>query len=123
MTSLPYLHQLIRVSIVASLTILGSAKTAIAQDRSLWLRNNSRATLTGYFLQNEDIFAFCDEDCKDIDLFLYSPQGRLIDSDDATDAFPIVTAPYDGNFIVEVTLPSCTHSAGCAVNVSSDFGF
>ncbi|MEL6551957.1 MAG: hypothetical protein AAFQ63_00650 [Cyanobacteria bacterium J06621_11] len=123
MTSLPHFRQLVKVSALVSLAFIGIAETAIAQDRSLWLTHNSRATLQGYFLQDEDIFAFCDADCQDIDLFLYSEQGNLVDSDDAIDVFPIVTAPYDGNFIVEVTLPACSHSAGCAVSISSDFGF
>jgi len=96
---------------------------AIAQDRSLWLTHNSRTRLQGYFLQNEDIFALCDTDCQDIDLFLYNEQGTLVDSDDAVDAFPIVTAPYDGAFTLEITMPACSHSAGCAASISSDFGF
>lgn len=119
--------KLIKAGFIALLgLVVGSAmqiEEAIAQDRSLWLTDDSQATLQGYFLQNEDIFAFCDEDCHDIDLFLYNRQGTLIDSDDATDAFPVVTAPYDGKFSVKVTVPDCSHSLGCAVSISSDFGF
>lgn len=36
------------------------------------------------------IVAVCDEDCGDIDLFLYDERGNLIDDDETTDDYPIV---------------------------------
>lgn len=96
---------------------------AIAQDRSLWLPDDGHTMLRGYFLQGEDIYALCDQDCSDLDLFLYDRSGLLVDVDNAPDAFPIVTAPYEGTFGLRVTMPSCDHTAGCAVTVSSDYGF
>ncbi|MEL7069021.1 MAG: hypothetical protein AAGN15_10275 [Cyanobacteria bacterium J06581_3] len=107
----------------AVVTIALIPARAIAQDRSLWLRNNEHAMLQGYFLQGEDIYAICDSDCSDLDLFLYAENGSLVDADDALDAFPIVTAPYEGTFSLQVAMPSCRHSAGCAASISSDYGF
>jgi len=36
------------------------------------------------------IVAVCDEDCGDIDLFLYDERGNLVDDDETTDDYPIV---------------------------------
>lgn len=107
----------------ASVALAGIVSPAVAQDRSIWLNDNGQTTVTGYFLAGEDIYASCDEDCMDLDLYLYTEQGVLVDSDEAVDAFPIITAPYEGTFSVTVTMPSCTHSAGCSVSLSSDYGF
>ncbi len=107
----------------ASVAIAGIVSPAFAQDRTIWLNDNAETTVTGYFLEGEDIYASCDEDCSDLDLFLYTEIGVLVDSDDAVDPFPIVTAPYDGTFSVQVTMPACNHTAGCSVSVSSDHGF
>ncbi|MEL6602582.1 MAG: hypothetical protein AAFP20_05075 [Cyanobacteria bacterium J06614_10] len=107
----------------ASVAFVGMISPAFAQDRTIWLRDNETTTITGYFLQGEDVYASCDQDCMDLDLFLYNEMGVLVDSDEAVDSFPIVTAPYEGTFSVQVSMPSCTHAAGCGATVSSDFGF
>jgi hypothetical protein len=39
------------------------------------------------------------------------------------DDFPIVQAPYEGNFSVKVIMASCLHPRGCAVIVDSDYSF
>ncbi|MEL7353697.1 MAG: hypothetical protein AAF171_16930 [Cyanobacteria bacterium P01_A01_bin.116] len=96
---------------------------AIAQNRTAWLKDNETTTMTGYLLQGEDISALCDEDCNDINLFLFNEMGVMVDSDNQIDATPIVTAPYEGTFVVEVSMPSCVHGAGCSVSLSSDHGF
>lgn len=107
----------------ASVALGGIVSPALAQDRTIWLSNNGQTSVTGYFLAGEDIYASCDADCADLDLFLYTESGVLVDSDDALDSFPIITAPYEGTFSVQVTMPSCNHSAGCSVSLSSDYGF
>ena len=107
----------------ASVALIGIVSPAVAQSRTVWLDDNGQTTVTGYFLQGEDIYAECDEDCMDLDLYLYTELGVLVDSDEEIDAFPIITAPYDGTFSVKVTMPSCTHSAGCSASISSDHGF
>ena len=107
----------------ASVALIGIVRPAVAQSRTVWLDDNGQTTVTGYFLQGEDIYAECDEDCMDLDLYLYTELGVLVDSDEEIDAFPIITAPYDGTFSVKVTMPSCTHSAGCSASISSDHGF
>jgi len=101
----------------------GAMSPAIAQDRTAWLRDNESTTMTGYLLQGEDVYALCDEDCSDLDLILFNEMGVMVDTDEQLDSFPIVTAPYEGTFIVEISMPSCVHSAGCAVSLSSDYGF
>lgn len=107
----------------ASVAWAGVVSPAMAQDRTAWLRDNESTTMTGYLLQGEDVYALCDEDCSDLDLILYNEMGVMVDTDEQLDSFPIVTAPYEGTFIVEIAMPSCLHSAGCSVSLSSDYGF
>lgn len=108
------------VSVVAVGALGGSA---IAQDRTSWLNDGESSQTTGYLLEGESVYATCDADCTDLDLFLYDEYGTMVDSDSELDSFPVVTAPYEGSFIVEASMPSCTSVAGCAVTVSSDYGF
>ncbi|MBV5259758.1 hypothetical protein FLX56_15180 [Synechococcus moorigangaii CMS01] len=100
-----------------------SALPAIAQDRSFWLYNGDETTLSGYFYAGEEIYGDCDEDCYDLDFYLYNSVGELVDSDTLDDAYPIVQAPYEGDYTLRVVMYDCAHTAGCAVEVSSDYGF
>ncbi len=108
---------------VAAMTLASMSSAAVAQDRTSWLRNSESATMTGYLLQGEDVYATCNEDCQDLDLFLYDDTGRLVAADEQIDSFPIVTAPYEGTFVVKVAMPSCLSAAGCSVSITSDYGF
>ncbi|NJM97513.1 MAG: hypothetical protein HC800_10395 [Phormidesmis sp. RL_2_1] len=98
-------------------------RPAIAQDYTAWLQDNASTQVTGYFLQGESIYGSCDQDCNDINMFLFNEMGVMVDADDAIDATPIVTAPYEGTFVIQVKMPSCTHGLGCRLFVSSDNGF
>lgn len=106
----------------ASFAILGSVSPALAE-RTLWLKEDEEATVTGFFMEGESIYAECDEDCENLDLYLYTKMGALVDSDEELDAFPIVVAPYEGEFSVKAAMPSCTHAAGCSASINSDYGF
>lgn len=121
------LHAKLRTAVTsmacASVALLSIMGPAFAESRTVWLNDNEETTVTGYFMQGESIYAECDEDCMDLDMYLYTELGVLVDSDEEYDAFPILTAPYEGTFSVKVTMPSCTHSAGCSASISSDFGF
>lgn len=78
---------------------------------------------SAYLYAGESVYGACDSDCSDLDLFLYDMSGNVVSSDTLMDAVPIVTAPSEGNYVVEVTMPSCNHEAGCGVELSSDHGF
>jgi hypothetical protein len=98
--------------------------SALAQEHSsIWIKDNGSTVVTGYLLQGEDVQGLCDEDCNDMDLILYNEMGVMVDSDHEIDASPIVTAPYEGTFAIEISVPSCTHMVGCEVSVSSSEGF
>lgn len=107
----------------ASFALLGLVTPALAQDRTFWLHEGESETVSGYFLEGETITAECDSDCSDIDLYLYTEIGALADSDDELDDYPVLIAPYDGTFSVEITMPSCSHSQGCSASISSEHGF
>ncbi|MFQ3583852.1 MAG: hypothetical protein SNJ85_02800 [Cyanobacteriota bacterium] len=112
----------IAVGVVAAASIVGGAE-AWAQSRNLWLLNGQSTITSGYFYRGENIWAECDVDCYDVDLVLYDARGRVVDADELGDDYPIVQAPYEGNFSVKVIMYNCTHPAGCAVSVDSDYGF
>ena len=116
-------RSLVATLMFTGLAIAGSVPEANAQDRSVWLYNGESTTVEGYFYAGENIYGSCDQDCADLDLFLYNSSGQLVDNDVAVDSVPIVTAPYEGNYTIEVSMPNCTHSAGCEAWVSSDHGF
>ena len=112
-----------------SVAALGTINPAAAQDRIEILSTDESAMMTGYLYEGESVYAICDQDCSDIDLYLYNEDGSpAYDiygnavSDIATDAFPVVTAPYEGTFMIEAYMSSCSTSV-CSVSVSSDNGF
>lgn len=110
-------------AIFTSITVITIVSPAAAQDRTAWIKDNETVTMTGYLMQGEDIYGLCDDDCNDINMFLYNEMGVMVDSDNQINAYPIVTAPYDGTFVIEVTMPSCTHGVGCSISLNSDQGF
>ena len=131
MSFVSYLQSSARTALVsrvsAVLVVAGAlvpaASPVMAQEHSSLIEDNGTKRLTGYLLQGESVSGLCDEDCRDLDLFLYNEMGVMVDLDDGADANPIVTAPYEGTFVVEVSVPSCEHWAGCSVSVRSDQGF
>jgi len=52
----------------------------------------------------------CDEDCHDIDLRLYDPDGDEVDSDVRVDDWPIVsvTPRFKGTYRLRVVMASCS---------------
>ncbi|MDJ0707562.1 MAG: hypothetical protein QNJ46_30165 [Leptolyngbyaceae cyanobacterium MO_188.B28] len=107
----------------ASAAVMSMTTEVKAQDRSLWLYNGQSTSMEGYFLAGEYIYGDCDQDCFDLDLFLYDASGELVYQDVETDAAPVLVAPYEGSFFVEVSMPNCSHPEGCEAWVSSDHGF
>ncbi|PNK59673.1 hypothetical protein [Psychrobacter sp. FDAARGOS_221] len=68
--------------------------------------------LTEFVLTRNETYMFtavCDDDCTDIDLYVYDDNGQLIELDDEDDDFPIVgfTAEYSGSYYAEVTMYEC----------------
>jgi hypothetical protein len=74
-------------------------------------------------LADEAVYASCDDDCTDLDLLLYDAgSGELVASDTLVDAVPVVVAPYEGNFVIEVVMASCS-AEPCEAWTTSDAGF
>jgi hypothetical protein len=107
----------------ASLVLSSMVSPATAQDHSVWLEGNQIATLTGYLLEGENVYAVCDQDCSDLDLFLYDEKDALVAFDDQLEAASVVTAPHEGTFSIVVSMPVCNEASGCSASVSSDHGF
>ena len=58
------------------------------------------------------ILGVCDNDCTDVDLRLYGPDGSTVIQDLATDDHPTLnfTAPSTGNYRLEVIMATCRQS-------------
>jgi len=96
---------------------------ARAEGRIAFLASGESETYEGYFLADEDIYASCDEYCEDLDIYLYDAYTEeLIASDTLVDAYPVVTAPYDGDFLVETVMVTCVVDI-CEAWTDSDEGF
>lgn len=54
--------------------------------------------------------AFCDEDCDDLDLYLYDDDGDELDSDELEDDYPIIyfSPRYSGRYEIEISMYSCS---------------
>jgi hypothetical protein len=61
--------------------------------------------------QNYLFIGLCDQDCGDIDLYLYDENGQLIDSDIKNDDKPLVlvTPRWSGRFYIKVKMVSCSN--------------
>ena len=123
MTLTFWLSFLPRFLLITGVVAVSSMSSAVAQNRTAWLQDNGSTRITGYLLKGESIQGVCDRACRDLNLFLYDEMGLLVDSDEAIDPMPLVSAPYEGTFAIELSMPTCTHWAGCSASVSSDYGF
>jgi hypothetical protein len=56
------------------------------------------------------IIGVCDNDCGDLDLFLYDQNNNIVSQDNLTDATPVVSvAPqWSGPFVVQAVMHNCT---------------
>ncbi|MEN8445567.1 MAG: hypothetical protein ABG776_11205 [Cyanobacteria bacterium J06555_13] len=116
------LRTLATTTACATVAVAGLVSPALAQDRTDWLTPGGTTNTSGVFSEGENIYGTCDSDCTDLDMYLYDGYGNLVAEDTELDAYPIVTAPYTGEFYIEVTMPSC-YAEACYVEVSSDYGF
>ncbi|HSM84455.1 MAG TPA: hypothetical protein VLS96_22400 [Nodosilinea sp.] len=116
------------VNMVAALTlgamaVASTATIAQAQSRVDWLSTGEEVTYDGYLLADEAVYASCDDNCGDIDLYLYdAASGDLVATDDLLDAIPVVVAPYEGDFFIQVVMASCS-AEPCETWTDSDAGF
>ncbi len=56
------------------------------------------------------VIATCDEDCHDIDLYVYDDAGNELDSDTLGDDYPVLNfrTPYSGTYTVRVRMYECS---------------
>ena len=111
------------VASFVGMMFVGGTHFAQADVYTTFLASGESETYEGFFLADEDIYASCDDNCQDLDIFLYDAYtGELIESDTLVDANPVVTAPYDGNFLVETLMVVCNTDV-CEAWTDSDEGF
>jgi hypothetical protein len=114
------------LAITAALSAIAVAATATivqAQSHADWLNDGETISYREYLRANDVVSAYCDEDCYNLDIFLYNAHtGRLVTSDTLTDAVPVVVVPSNGDFIVEVVMVECSLSP-CAIWTDVDTSF
>lgn len=61
----------------------------------------------------------CDENCEDVDLTIYNPQGEIVTTDTAMGDAPLLVgaSAQSGTFYIEVYMPTCSAEA-CRYGVS-----
>lgn len=107
----------------SALAVAGGAAIVQAQSRSDWLSTGQSVSYDGFLYAGETVYATCDSDCTDLDIMLYDANsGQLVDSDTLMDAQPVVVAPYEGSFVIEVVMASCSIEP-CATWTDSEYGF
>lgn len=121
--TLSSLRRLVAAASLSGLAIAAINVPAKADVYTAFLANGESEVYEGYFLADEDIYASCDINCEDLNIYLFDLlTGELIESDTLADANPVVTAPYDGAFIVETEMVFC-YADICEVWTDSDEGF
>ena len=80
---------------------IGSLRTGASATHSIQLNGGTAYTLVGV----------CDNDCSDVDLRLYDPSGREVDSDLLTDDTPVVsvTPRRTGTYTVRAIMTTCSN--------------
>ena len=77
---------------------------------------NEDNTWTFYFNSGTDYLlrGFCDEDCNDLDLYLYDSESNEIDSDIEDDDFPLIyfSPEKPGRYKIEISMFSCEVEPG-----------
>jgi hypothetical protein len=115
--------QVIATVALGAIVLTGHLARGQAVSRSDWLSTGEEVTYEGYLLSNEAVYAACDNDCEDIDLYLYDAgSGDLVASDTRLSAVPVVLAPYDGTFFIQLIMVSCSLEP-CETWTGSDLGF
>ncbi|MBW4652039.1 MAG: hypothetical protein KME20_03125 [Kaiparowitsia implicata GSE-PSE-MK54-09C] len=108
---------------LGAIAVASSAAIAQAQSRVGWLSSGESIAYEGYLFADEAVAAMCDDNCYDLDMYLYDAEtGDLVASDVLEDSVPIVVAPYEGNFLVELVMVSCG-AEPCETWTDSDAGF
>ena len=107
----------------SAIALTGGAALVQAQSRTDWLSTGQSVSYDGFLYAGETVYATCDSDCSDLDILLYDANsGELVDSYTLMDAQPVVNAPYEGSFVIEVVMASCSIEP-CAVWTDSEYGF
>jgi hypothetical protein len=81
------------------------------------LKNGAESTLT-VSLKGDKTFAFvgmCDGDCSNVDMYVSDSKGKLVDSDEEDDDFPIVVVNGGGTYKVRVVMKACKSECGFGV--------
>lgn len=98
-----------------------SAKEDLTEDFTRWMNTGESFHAEAYLFEDELISGTCSQDCYDIDLTLYDVStNKAVAQDNGNTATPMVNAPYEGNFILEVEMANCARSGGCRTWVGYD---
>ncbi|NEQ52837.1 MAG: hypothetical protein F6K11_22315 [Leptolyngbya sp. SIO3F4] len=105
--------------VLASLTAILSVPPVQAQELDFWLAHGESELIQISATAGETITASCNENCLDLDLYLYDAEGNLLAKDSERNIAPTLLAPYDGEFLLEVFMPNCKHPEGCTAWLNS----
>lgn len=112
---------LVALSFSVIFSSVGMGYASEVHPYSMWLKQGESFDLEQYLSANESMTAGCNEDCFDVDLILYdATKKEVVYQDIDANTNPKITAPYDGDFVVNLLLPNCSLSRGCKVWLDLD---
>lgn len=107
-----YVRQVTRYLDAARSTLSDEGYTRQRSYTTASMGEGSERTFTVSLQRNRDyvLTGACDNDCSDIDFWLYDNNDNLIDSDTSTDDIPVVrvTPARNGTFRLKVRMHSCS---------------
>lgn len=121
--------KLVCVGLLISLTfafthLSANAKGNLTEDATRWMNTGESFRTETYLFEAEPISGACSQDCYDIDLTLYDTNTKkVVVKDHGNTAIPMVTAPYEGDFVLEIEMANCARSGGCRTWVNYDEEF
>ena len=99
---------------LAFLTLSSRAEYDLTEDNTRWMNTGESFRTEVYLFQDEPIAGTCSNDCYDVDLTLYEISAkRIVAKDHGNTTTPMVNAPYEGSFVLQVGMENCARSGGC----------
>ncbi|MEO0540795.1 MAG: hypothetical protein AAFZ80_08000 [Cyanobacteria bacterium P01_A01_bin.105] len=104
---------LVSLLVVATHSVSFAADN-LQEDSVRWLSNGEQLRTAQFLFADEPIFAACSQDCYDLQLTLHDSLTQAVVAQTREHASnPMLQAPYEGEFQVEVTMKNCARLNGC----------
>mgnify|MGYP001796605545 CR=1 FL=1 len=107
------------IGLLVNLLIVVSQSVSVAATEPLdqsarWLNNGERLQFAQFLFEDEPISATCSQDCYSIAMSLKDRQTQaVVAQTEEQGKHQSLQAPYEGEFILNVTMQNCARDGGC----------